>query len=196
MKRPGVTSHGTARDLAEKGDGYAANGLSEHSRHSAHSQNIKLPGYIERGPKVRGPRSGGELVGENVKALAKLERDARCETNPVRLAKLKKNIEIKKRFIEKLGGNVGKQITGGSLPCPNGSFMRSAARTGRVVEVSDDQHHGFIRDDETGARIYFPISAARGELVGRGDIVDYVAPDRKALRVWMNVKLLAGEFET
>jgi hypothetical protein len=109
-KRPGVTSVGTARDLAEKGLGYAANGIGEYSRHSAHSQNIKLPGYVEHGPKVRGPRAPGQLLGETIKALAKLERDARTERDLTRLAKLKKNIGIKSAFIARLGGNVEKQI--------------------------------------------------------------------------------------
>ena len=172
MKRPGAV---TSRDPAEPG--YSASGASEHSRHAAHSQNIKLPGYSERTPKIRGPRSGSELVRENVKALAKLERDARRETNPVRRAKLEKNIKIKKRFIEKIGGNEDKQITG-----------RSAARTGRVVE------DGVIRDEETGARVSFSKSATSEE-IGRGDIVDYVARGREAFRIWMNVKLLPSEME-
>jgi hypothetical protein len=95
-------------DLADKAVGYSSSGESEYSRHAAHSQNLKLPGYREgapgSGPKVRGPRSSTALIKENVRALAKLERDARREIDPIRLAKLLKNVGIKKRFLEKIEG--------------------------------------------------------------------------------------------
>src|SRR5260370_36831316 len=178
MKRAGVISHGTARDLAEKGEGYAANGLSEHSRHAAHSQNIKLPSYQANVRKIRGPKSSAELIEEATKALAKLQRDARSETNPVRLAKLRKNVEIKTRFIKILEQN------------RHADALKQPRRTGRVVE------DGVLRDEETGARVSFSMGAAHGEQIERGDIVDYVAIDTgrnspaKALRVWMNIKLL------
>jgi hypothetical protein len=40
------------------------------------------------------------------------------------------------------------------------------------------------------------MTAAHGEEIGRGDIVDYVTRGREATRVWMNVKLLPSELET
>ena len=107
MKRPGVVQQGTSRDLADHGEGYSANGESEHTRQSAHSHNIKLPSYREATPRVRGPRSStSALIAECTKALAKLKYDLTRTDDPIRLAKIKKNIAIKSRFIVKIGGTV------------------------------------------------------------------------------------------
>lgn len=99
-----VNRHDSERDLAEPG--FSGSGASVYSRNAAHGQNTKLPGYREgvpgSGSKVRGPRSTGALIAENIKSLAKLERNARQEKNPIRLQKLLKSLEIKKRFLETL----------------------------------------------------------------------------------------------
>jgi hypothetical protein len=101
-RAPGVTRTGTAKDLADRAVGYVSSGESMWSRNAASPGNIKLAGYQGNIRKVRGPKSNEELIAEATKALAKLQRDVRAETNPVRLAKLRKNFEIKTRFIARL----------------------------------------------------------------------------------------------
>jgi hypothetical protein len=66
-------------------------------------------------------------------------------------------------------------------------------RTGRVIEIGEDRDRGFIRDDDTGHRFFFWMKASHGEEIGVGDIVDFTALGQKAIRLFMNVKLLVGE---
>lgn len=101
-KPPGVIRTGTARDLADHGVGYTANGESEHSRRAAQpGSNVTL-------------RSGAGLL--NIKGRRTVELNLACnevevlrmkaalctETNPTRRQKLVKNLEIKGAFCERL----------------------------------------------------------------------------------------------
>jgi len=88
----GVIKHGTAKEIAEHATGYAANGESQHSRQIAHV-NIKLG---------EGKRTNGRLIREQSGALAKLKHRATIEMDPERLAKIRKDIQIKSRFVAKL----------------------------------------------------------------------------------------------
>jgi hypothetical protein len=100
---PGVVRHGTAKNLAGHDGGYSASGESQFSRQSAHSANVKTRGYVENHPaKVSGPRSHGELIAENERALAKIRAQLATENNPARLVKLKRDLEIKSAFVARL----------------------------------------------------------------------------------------------
>ena len=91
-KRLGVVTHGTAKQNAEHSTGYSPNGESQHSRQIAHV-NIKLG---------ESKRTDGRLIREQSGALAKLRFKASIEMDPARLAKIRKDIEIKSRFVAKL----------------------------------------------------------------------------------------------
>jgi hypothetical protein len=88
----GVIKHGTARQEAEHEQGYSANGESRYSRNAA-QVNIRLG---------EGRRTNGRLIREQSGALAKLKFKASIESDPVRLAKLRKDIGIKTKFIAKI----------------------------------------------------------------------------------------------
>src|ERR1700737_4954471 len=90
---PGVVKHGSAKNLADHGAGYSANGESEFSRQSAHAPNVSLK---------KGKRTDGRLIRETEKALRKLKYRASEERDPTRLMKLEKNIAIKSAFLDRL----------------------------------------------------------------------------------------------
>ena len=90
----------SARDLAEHDEGYSANGEGEYSRRSASPPNIALS---------TGRRTSGRLIRENQHALRKLEQHARIENDPIRKAKIRKNIAIKSSFLAKLKGQYEHQ---------------------------------------------------------------------------------------
>lgn len=95
----GVIVRGTAREIAEHGTGYSANGEGEYSRRVASAPNVKMRGHVA---KTRGKHSQVALIAENESLLARLRGEIAIETDPARLAKLKKNFEIKTRFVERL----------------------------------------------------------------------------------------------
>ena len=94
MARP--IKHGTAAQLADHGVGFSANGESQWSRRSASVPKIALS---------RGTRTDGRLIREVERDLGKLRHQASIEREPVRLAKLRKNITIKSAFLKKLQGH-------------------------------------------------------------------------------------------
>jgi hypothetical protein len=96
--RPRVITHGTAKDLADNAVGYSPNGESEHSRRSA-QPTPTMVGHVRKG---RGPQTTAELVADHTSRLAKLRGEMLLETNPARLAKLKKNFDIKQKFVDRL----------------------------------------------------------------------------------------------
>ena len=105
MARPRVFTVGTARDLADHAAGYSASGESEFSRQIAHSANVKLAGYVE--PKApQWTRTAREALGEKIakqtQFLAALHMKLRFEPDEERRAKIRKNIEIKTRYLAKL----------------------------------------------------------------------------------------------
>jgi hypothetical protein len=97
--RPGVTTRGTAKDLADHGVGYSSNGEGEYSRRSAQAPEVTMVGFV---PKGRGKQTTPALIAEHTSLLAKLRGEMLLETDPARLAKLKKNFDIKQRFVDRL----------------------------------------------------------------------------------------------
>ena len=95
----GAITRGTARDLADHGHGFSANGESEYSRRSARAPDVTMVGHVAKG---HGPRTHAALIAENESQLAKLRGDILLTTDRVRLAKLRKSFEIKLRFVERL----------------------------------------------------------------------------------------------
>lgn len=98
MKRPGVVTRGTARDLADNGAGYSCNGESQYSRNAA-QPNVRMAG---NSAKTTGKHTQAALIAENESQLAKLRGDISLETDPTRREKLKKNFDIKARFVARL----------------------------------------------------------------------------------------------
>jgi hypothetical protein len=99
MRRPGVFTRGTARDLADLGNGYAANGEGQYSRQAASPPLVALSGYV---PKTRGRRSHSALIAQNVSLMAKLRGDLLLTDDPIKRARIEKNLDIKQRFIARL----------------------------------------------------------------------------------------------
>jgi hypothetical protein len=101
---PKVTRRGTAADLANLGVGYSASGASEHTRQAAHSTNVKMRSYEEPAPPKwhqDGPTLG-EKIADQAKKLAALHMRLRFERDPERCEKVRKNIEIKTKYLAKL----------------------------------------------------------------------------------------------
>jgi hypothetical protein len=76
--------------------GFAASGSSVYSRDVA-----------KREPEInlnKGKCTDGRLIRFQIKQLMKLQQQVLTETNPERLAKLRKNVGIKSAFIAKLQG--------------------------------------------------------------------------------------------
>jgi hypothetical protein len=96
---PNVTRRGTAKELADLGHGYSANGESEFSRHSAHSANVKMRSHA---PKTRGARTTSDIIAQSESQLAKMRGDLMLENNPARIVKLKRDMEIKGAFVARL----------------------------------------------------------------------------------------------
>jgi hypothetical protein len=101
MARPGVITEGTARDLADSGVGYSCNGESQFSRNAA-QPNTTTRSHVAR---TKGKHTSAALIAENKSLLATLRGAILIETSPAKLAKLRKNFEIKSRFIERLESN-------------------------------------------------------------------------------------------
>ncbi len=98
--RPGVISRGGPKDLSDHAVGYVASGEGEYSRRAASPDaNATMPSYA---PKTRGPRNNAALIAQNESQMAKLRGDMLIETDPAKLAKLKKNFDIKQRFVERI----------------------------------------------------------------------------------------------
>ena len=99
-----VVRQGTADDGAKTGVGYSASGASEHSRHSAHSQNIKLPGYRERRePWTRTEQEKREhLIRRSEIELGRLRDKLEATRDNDRRKKYSSDIAIKTGFIAKL----------------------------------------------------------------------------------------------
>jgi hypothetical protein len=116
MKSRATLTVGTAREAAEHESGFSANGESQYSRRAAQPGNVKMPGYFVVRPKS--PRHGARLrarekqikdrmahaadITFNEAALAKLVGQVLKEPNPERVAKLRKQIDIKRRWVERL----------------------------------------------------------------------------------------------
>src|SRR5260221_5369201 len=100
-RRPGVTSRGTARELAELDNGFAANGESMFTRRAAKPDaNATMAGNV---PKTRGRHSHAALIAENMSALAKLRGDLLlASSDPARQVLIRHNITIKENFLQRL----------------------------------------------------------------------------------------------
>jgi hypothetical protein len=104
VKRP-VIVRGTAKDLADHGVGYVSTGEGQWTRQAAQPGNTKLAHFHENAPgtrRFRGPRSKADSLRLNEAELVRLRNAASFETNPTRLAKLRKNIDIKSTFLRRL----------------------------------------------------------------------------------------------
>jgi hypothetical protein len=98
QRRPTVIRGTSARDLAEHGLGYSANGESQYSRNAAATAaNIVLS---------KGKRTDGRLLRENENQLAKITRRLAIETDPAKIMKLRQDREIKTRFVNKLRSEI------------------------------------------------------------------------------------------
>ena len=53
-------------------------------------------------PRMRGTRSHSELIAENERLMSKIRGDLLLATDPAKVEKLKKNLDIKTRFVERL----------------------------------------------------------------------------------------------
>lgn len=91
--------HGTAKDDAEKSPGYVSSGEGEWSRKAAHQDEVKLSNSVT---KTKGKHSLARLIAENKSQLRKMRCDLLIEDSKERLAKIRKNIETKTNFIERL----------------------------------------------------------------------------------------------
>ncbi len=96
-----VVRHGTARD-ADSAPGYTASGASEHSRNSAHGSKVQVaePDFAIGQQPTKLTRL--ELIRENRRRLAKIEKRLLTETDPDKIAALKKSFEFKSYFLHKL----------------------------------------------------------------------------------------------
>jgi hypothetical protein len=106
VKSPATLTVGTAREHAERGEGFSANGESQWTRNAAQPGNVKMRGFHENEPGTSPYRPGPRTTAENIRfneiEIARMQNAARKETNPAGLAKLAKNIAIKSAFVEKL----------------------------------------------------------------------------------------------
>jgi hypothetical protein len=105
----GVIKRGTAAEGAAFTDGFSASGEGQWSRQAASvGGNVKTASFVDPKPpgtgtsRIRGPRSKEQLLTENRAALEKLRQRVRRENVPARIVRLKSQIEIKTRFIERL----------------------------------------------------------------------------------------------
>jgi hypothetical protein len=102
-KRPGVVSHGTARDLADHSVGYSASGESQFSRNAASTGGGRDADQLPDSIKGRyAPDRKSNLIFRNRQEIRKIARKIKDETDPAKLAKLKKNYAIKSMFLAKL----------------------------------------------------------------------------------------------
>ena len=75
--------------------GYSASGASEHSRHTANASDFRIRGK----GKWREPEA---VIARYALQIEKLRTAIASESDPQRLAKLKRDIEIKSRLLESL----------------------------------------------------------------------------------------------
>jgi hypothetical protein len=99
IKRPGIFQRGTARELADFDEGYSCNGESVFSRQAAQAQNVTMR---SNAPKTSGRHSQAALIAENVSQMAKLRGDLLLTDDPIKRARIEKNLDIKQRFIARL----------------------------------------------------------------------------------------------
>ena len=104
MKKRRVTgSAGRPRDLAEYGKGYASSGESEYSRIAARG-NFPLVKMLNRVNRTRGEvgRPLDQIIAETAGEIRWMEAQIRVEDSRARADKMKENLEIKTRFLERL----------------------------------------------------------------------------------------------
>ena len=102
MKSPATLTTGTAKENAEHDEGFSANGESQFSRRAAHPDNVRLQGYKRPRPKM----ALAADIGFNVIEIERMQRALTVERDPKRIAKLRKNIEIKTKFVERLKSEI------------------------------------------------------------------------------------------
>jgi hypothetical protein len=108
VKAPNVTRHGSPRDLADHAVGYSANGESQHSRQSAHSQ--QKSEHAARDRPMRPTRGGArEFFARTTKQIAKLRGDISLEPNLDRKAKLQRDLELKTALALRLENEIADQ---------------------------------------------------------------------------------------
>jgi hypothetical protein len=132
-RRPGAVTHGTARDLADHGAGYSANGESQFSRQSASTaDSVKLPSYAPRQQRADKKKSPEALLKFQRSALARLRYDLSMATSTIRRQKIENNLAIKTRFIATLERSIHVNF-------PSTSPTGSAPARARSREISEDQ---------------------------------------------------------
>jgi hypothetical protein len=100
MRVKKAVKQGTAADSSKVADGYVASGESSYSRRAANPDHVRLPSYEKN--RKHGPRSNASHLQYQRAELERLQRKATIEHAPVKLAKLRKNIEAKTRFVARL----------------------------------------------------------------------------------------------
>jgi hypothetical protein len=96
-----TVSRGTAKDHAERGEGFSANGESAFSRRVAHPDLVRMKGYVRPRPQNSHAAHAADIRFNEIE-IEKMQRAMTVERNPVRLAKLARSIAIKSAFVEKL----------------------------------------------------------------------------------------------
>jgi hypothetical protein len=66
MKSRATKTTGTAREHAERGEGFSANGESQWSREAARTKNVKMRGFTE-GERGTGRYKGPRSLSDNIK---------------------------------------------------------------------------------------------------------------------------------
>ena len=100
--RKAIIQQGRAADLTKTSDGYVASGESSFSRRAAHSDHVRLNSYEKKRAHVRQSRDNAANIRVQEIELERMQRATLVEHDQVRLAKLRKNIEIKSRFVARL----------------------------------------------------------------------------------------------
>lgn len=122
-----VRREGTTQEAPDKAPGYVASGISRWSRAAAGPKNLKLSGYVAPAAPywLKGdgkhrhnpnrPRPTTDIAAAidfNLGEIERMKRAASAEKNPVRRAKLEKNVAIKRRFVERLKRELEEQHQG------------------------------------------------------------------------------------
>jgi hypothetical protein len=97
-----VIRHGTAQQFADSVDaGFSPNGESMYSRRAASVvSSIATRGHVAKQKGM--PLSTAQKIAFQESEMARLRGAILIESNPTRLAKLKKNLAIKQKFVERL----------------------------------------------------------------------------------------------
>jgi hypothetical protein len=94
---------GTARDLADHGVGYVASGEGEYSRQSARPDQVRMNSYVPPPRWKPGQQHpNAKDIGFHEVAIETMQRRLTVEKDPKRIAKLKRDIEAKTKFVAKL----------------------------------------------------------------------------------------------